>query len=66
MAEAEFELWQDEMPVAMSSGPREAALAEMRHYAAVYGQDGPVTVYEVIRRAIDLTAPAPSHEDGKA
>jgi hypothetical protein len=45
-ADATFEVHQDGTPVAMASGPRERALAEAMHYAAVYGQDGPVEVFE--------------------
>lgn len=41
---AEFEVWQDGMMVASGSGPRDRAMAEMAHYATVYGQDGPVAV----------------------
>lgn len=48
-ADAHFDLWQDDMVVASATGPREQALAEIQHYAAVYGQDGPVQIEEVIR-----------------
>ncbi|CAL62446.1 Hypothetical protein HEAR2315 [Herminiimonas arsenicoxydans] len=44
---ATFEIWQDGMCVASSSGPREDAQREALHYAAVYGQDGPVELREV-------------------
>jgi len=47
---AEFEVWQDDMPVATSEGPRADAWRDIQHYAALYGQDGPVTILEVIRR----------------
>lgn len=53
MPESEFELWQGGMPVAMASGPRETALAEIRHYAEIYGQDAPTIVYEVRRHVVD-------------
>lgn len=46
----EFEVWQDGIPVATAaSTDRAAALREAMHYAAVYGQDGPVKVAEVKR-----------------
>lgn len=47
--EAHFDLWQDDMVVASASGPRAQALQEIQHYAAVYSQDGPVQIEEVIR-----------------
>ncbi|MBR8657643.1 DUF551 domain-containing protein, partial [Achromobacter sp. Marseille-Q0513] len=47
--EAHFDLWQDGMVVASASGPRAQALQEIQHYAAVYSQDGPVQIEEVIR-----------------
>ena len=47
--DAHFDLWQDDMVVASASGPRPQALDEIQHYAAVYGQDGPVQIEEVIR-----------------
>lgn len=49
----EFELIQDGIPVAGSSGPREGAWREIQHYAAQYSEDGPVEIYEVIRRRIE-------------
>lgn len=50
----EFEVWQDDIPVASACATdRARALQEAQHYAAVYGQDGPVTIVEVIRRPID-------------
>lgn len=52
--EAEFDLIQDDMPVASAAGPREAAWREIMHYAAVYGRDGPVRVVEVLRIPVDL------------
>lgn len=51
---AEFEIWQDDMPVASASGPRDLAEREARHYAVMYGQDGPVTIYEVTRKEVSL------------
>lgn len=56
--EAEYEIWQDDMPVAGASGPRDRAFAEAMHYAQVYGQDGPVSVCEVVRLPVPLP-PAP-------
>lgn len=47
--DAHFDLWQDDMVVASASGPRAQALQEIQHYAAVYSQDGPVQIEEVIR-----------------
>lgn len=44
--DATFEIQQDGMTVALASGPRDRAYAEAMHYAAVYGQDGPVEVFE--------------------
>ncbi len=41
-----FELHQGGMIVAQARGARPDALREIRHYAAVYGQDGAVEVYE--------------------
>lgn len=52
--DAEFELVQDGVPVASASGKRESAWPEICHYAAVYGQDGPVEIYEVIRRRVEV------------
>lgn len=37
-----FRLIQDGIPVAWSEGPMQAASRDIHHYAAVYGQDGPV------------------------
>ncbi len=58
----EFEVWQDDMMQAGASAENfEEALKEARHYALMYGQDGPVKVCQVIRRWIDLdSAPAAS------
>jgi hypothetical protein len=46
--EAEYEVHQNGMPVAFAGGPHEQAFREAMHYAAVYGQDGPVQVVRVI------------------
>lgn len=43
--EVSYEVWQDGMCVAGASG--DGALDEAHHYAMMYGQDGPVTVYRV-------------------
>jgi hypothetical protein len=58
-SDAHFDLWQDDMVVASASGPRGQALAEIRHYAAVYAQDGPVQVEEVIRIPLAVITNAP-------
>lgn len=47
MDSSKFEVWQDGMCVAGADGPRDRALDEARHYAWLYGQDGPVTIYEI-------------------
>lgn len=52
--EREFEIIQDDMCVASASGNN--ALNEIKHYAAQYEQDGPIKVYEVIRREVNLAA----------
>lgn len=41
---ARYRLKQDGIPVAWSEGP--GSLTEIRHYATVYGQDGPVLIEE--------------------
>lgn len=48
----EFEVWQGDEMVSSASGPRETALREAMHYAAQYGQDGPVRVFEVTRTVV--------------
>ena len=48
---AMFELWQGDMPFAFVSGPREQAEREIKHYAAVYGQDSAVEIREVTGEA---------------
>jgi hypothetical protein len=63
MSEVEFEVWQDEMPVAVTSSKDEhAAFREALHYAAQYSQDGPVEIKRVVRTTITL----PPSEDEKA
>ena len=52
--QATFEVYQDGAFVAMASGPRERAYAEAMHYAAVYGQDSPVEVFEMVPVALLL------------
>lgn len=49
-----FNLRQGGVTVAGAWGPRESAEREIRHYAAVYAQDGPVKVYERNKRRRDL------------
>lgn len=36
---------QDGLVVASGSGEQSRAMAEMMHYALVYGEDGPVSLY---------------------
>jgi hypothetical protein len=45
----EFEVWQGGEMLASASGPRDTALREAMRYAAQYGQDSPVRVFEVTR-----------------
>lgn len=52
----DYELWQNDEMVAGSSSER-----EIRHYAAVYVQDGPVEVFEVVSFRRPLP-PAPGAE----
>lgn len=48
-----FEVWQEGLPVAEASARNRAdALREAHHYAAMYGQDGPVEIYEVRRKKL--------------
>lgn len=50
MNEYEFELFQDGLRVAGSWGAdRARVLADIQHYAMLYSQDGPVTIYEIVR-----------------
>lgn len=62
MNHARFDLVQDDMTVVSTEGPREQAWASMLHYAMVYGQDGPVEVYEV-RKGKRMRVPSPAAED---
>jgi hypothetical protein len=48
----EFEVWQYDLMCAGASGTREQALAEAMRYAAQYQEDGPVRVFEVIRKLV--------------
>lgn len=41
---AEYRLMQDGQPVVNVVAPDDDALREIRHYAAVYSQDGPVKI----------------------
>ena len=51
--EYEFEVWQDEQPVAwIDALTLMQAAREASHYAAVYQQDGPVQVYRVLRSPV--------------
>ncbi len=51
--EYEFEVWQDGIPAAEAASiDRERALREAFHYAAMYGQDGPVRIMEVTRTEV--------------
>lgn len=50
VAEFEYELVQDDMVVAATSGP--SAWREIKHYAAQYEQDGPVEIIEVARKKV--------------
>ena len=45
--ESEFQIRCAGEDAAWTCGPREQALAEARHYAAIYSQDGPVEIYEI-------------------
>jgi len=53
--EIEYELWQGDECVAMTSG--ESALKEIMHYERVYQEDGETEVFKVerIRTKIDTT-----------
>lgn len=54
-----FELWQDGIMVASTSGPKADALREIRHYATQYAEDGPVEIR-------DANGTQWSSEDSKA
>ncbi|MGZ3349153.1 MAG: hypothetical protein ACXU89_09435 [Xanthobacteraceae bacterium] len=49
--DVEYELHQDDMIVAATSGKN--AYAEIQHYANQYVQDGPVEVFKVVRTAME-------------
>ena len=44
--EMQFELWQDGVMVAQVVGPSQQAWQEIRHYALMYVQDGPVVILD--------------------
>ncbi|MFN6951004.1 MAG: hypothetical protein ACK4NE_00210, partial [Albidovulum sp.] len=48
--------WQNDEFAAGASGSPEDAAREIMHYAAVYGQDGPVKIYEVKRYEVSPDA----------
>ena len=50
---AEYRLIQDGQPVAWTDGPIVSAYREIKHYAAVYSQDGPVHIEQKIAKAPD-------------
>lgn len=51
----QFELWQNEMMVAnTSSKRREDALNDIKHYAMMFKDDGPLKIYQVTRTPIEL------------
>ncbi len=52
--EIEIQVWQGGMMVASAHGKRAEAEWEAMHYAAVYAQDGPVELIEVIRSPIPV------------
>lgn len=53
MAYFEFEVWQDGMSVAETGAKyRHDALIEIQRYARVYGQNGPIQVFEVTRQQL--------------
>lgn len=45
--EAEYEVRCAGEAVAWTVGPGEQAIAEARHYAAIYAPDGPTEIFEV-------------------
>lgn len=55
---AEFEVHQYGQQIADAGGPRDRAWAAALHYAAIYGQDGPVEIYEVTRTLVYPTTHA--------
>ena len=50
--EIEYELWQDDMPVARAMG--KSAWAEINHYAAQYSQDGAVEIFKITRQSCNI------------
>lgn len=61
MKTVEYQVWQDGLMVASAYGHDTDARREALHYAAVYGQDGPVEVERVSkgkRERIDLRSNA--------
>jgi hypothetical protein len=51
-SEAEFEVHAGDMLCAGAHGPREATLAEVRHYALQYLDENPVVRIEEVRRTV--------------
>lgn len=49
-SDVSYELMQDDIIVAGAEGP--GALAEIKHYAMAYGQDGPCEVIRVTRQKV--------------
>jgi len=49
LGEAEFEVRCNGESVAWATGKRDEAKREAEHYAFIYGQDGPVEVFEVFK-----------------
>lgn len=46
-------MWKGDDFCASASRPREEVLREAIHYATQYEQEGPVQIFEVIRRPVD-------------
>lgn len=46
MKTIELEIWQDGFCVASVIAPEHDAIREARHYAMIYGQDGPIACYQ--------------------
>ena len=62
-SDADFELHaEDGICVAGASGPRDEAWAEIQRYGAQYGQDGPVTIYEVRRVPVPCGVTVTGHQ----
>lgn len=62
--QGEFEVWQDDMCVAGTSGLRERALGEAMHYAHQYVEDGPVIVQEITRTEVCRLAAHKQEDNG--